>query len=116
MLIAKPCHNSEEIADFINAYGEFLEGWGIVEGTNPPVIVLYVKEGKEEEVKELLDEFGSIETLKTQKTCDECPQEPFNFSEAVDEYSKTIRVINLFLRLAEKSKKNEEEKKNKEEV
>ena len=61
MLIAKPCHTSEEVADFINTYGELLEGWGIVEGVTPPVIVLYVKEGKEEEAKGILKEIREIE-------------------------------------------------------
>ena len=61
MLIAKPCYTSEEIADFINAYGELLEGWGIVERTTPPVIVLYVQEGKEEEAKRIREELKKIE-------------------------------------------------------
>jgi hypothetical protein len=63
MLIARPCHTSEEIADFINTYGELLEGWGIVEVT-PPVIVLYVQEGREEEVKRIRKELKEIEGRK----------------------------------------------------
>ena len=61
MLIAKPCHTSEEIADFINTYGELLDGWGIVERVIPPVIVLYVQEGKEEEAKRIMNELKEIE-------------------------------------------------------
>ena len=63
MLIARACHTSEEIADFINTYGELLEGWGIVEVT-PPVIVLYVQEGREEEVKRIRKELKEIEGRK----------------------------------------------------
>jgi hypothetical protein len=61
VLIAKPCHTSEEIADFINTYGELLDGWGIVERVIPPVIVLYVQEGKEEEAKRIMNELKEIE-------------------------------------------------------
>jgi len=63
MLIARACHTSEEIADFINTYGELLEGWGIVEVT-PPVIVLYVQEGREEEAKGIRKELKEIEGRK----------------------------------------------------
>ena len=61
MLIAKPCHTSEEIADFINTYGELLDGWGIVERVIPPVIVLYVQESREEEAKKIRNELKEIE-------------------------------------------------------
>jgi hypothetical protein len=64
MLIARVCHTSEEIADFINTYGELVDGWGIVEHATPPVVVLYVQEGREEEVKRIMKELKEIEGRK----------------------------------------------------
>ena len=66
MLIARPCHTSEEIADFINTYGELLEGWGIVEVT-PPVIVLYVQEGREEEARKVRDELKRLQEMEVKR-------------------------------------------------
>ncbi|GAB6075724.1 hypothetical protein [Desulfurobacterium crinifex] len=64
MLIAKPCHTSEEIADFVNTYSELVDGYGVVREVIPPVVILFVQEGKEEEAKRIRDELEQLQKVK----------------------------------------------------
>ena len=64
MLIARACHTSEEIADFVNTYSELVDGYGVVREVIPPVVILFVQEGKEEGAKRIRKELKEIEGRK----------------------------------------------------